>query len=265
MKPIKLVMQSFGSYGGKTIIDFTKPNQELFLITGDTGAGKSTIFDAIVFALYGEGSSISNKKARRNSKAVLDLRVLNLILNLNLWTGCLDNRRPISLKRSPAWNKPRVRNKEKGDILVNRKVDFYDLDGTFAESGVSADAKIEEIIGLNREQFMQVAMIAQNEFMQVLRASSQDKKAIFSRLFNTEKYARITDVLKDQLSEAKSNLKQIETSITSTLENCSFPETLINNFEALSIQQSLKEGRSQCSIVEIEQFQKDLSSIIKNP
>ena len=54
MKPIKLVMQSFGSYGGKTIIDFTKPNQELFLITGDTGSGKSTIFDAIVFDLYGE-------------------------------------------------------------------------------------------------------------------------------------------------------------------------------------------------------------------
>ncbi|WP_304683393.1 AAA family ATPase [Ileibacterium valens] len=263
MKPIKLVMQSFGSYGGKTIIDFTKPNQELFLITGDTGAGKSTIFDAIVFALYGEGSSISNKKSAQEFKSRFGSASLEPYIELEFMDGMPGQQKTYIIKRSPAWNKPRVRNKEKGDILVNRKVDFYDLDGTFAESGVSADAKIEEIIGLNREQFMQVAMIAQNEFMQVLRASSQDKKAIFSRLFNTEKYARITDVLKDQLSEAKSNLKQIETSITSTLENCSFPETLINNFEALSIQQSLKEGRSQCSIVEIEQFQKDLSSIIK--
>lgn len=63
MKPIKLTMQSFGSYGGKTVIDFTIPEQNLFLVTGDTGSGKSTIFDAIVFALYGETSSGTNKKS----------------------------------------------------------------------------------------------------------------------------------------------------------------------------------------------------------
>ena len=62
MKPIQLTMQAFGSYGKKTVIDFTKPDQNLFLITGNTGSGKTTIFDAIVFALYGEASSNANKK-----------------------------------------------------------------------------------------------------------------------------------------------------------------------------------------------------------
>lgn len=62
MKPIQLTMQAFGSYGKKTVIDFTKPDQNLFLITGDTGSGKTTIFDAIVFALYGEASSVVNRK-----------------------------------------------------------------------------------------------------------------------------------------------------------------------------------------------------------
>ena len=68
MRPLKLTMQAFGSYGNKTVIDFTKLNQNLFLVTGDTGSGKSTIFDAIVFALYGETSSTRNKKAVWNFK-----------------------------------------------------------------------------------------------------------------------------------------------------------------------------------------------------
>ena len=71
MRPLRLTMQAFGSYGTKTTIDFTKINQNLFLVTGDTGAGKTTIFDAIVFALYGEASSTANKKSGDELRAKL--------------------------------------------------------------------------------------------------------------------------------------------------------------------------------------------------
>ena len=71
MRPLKLIMQAFGSYGKQTAIDFEQANQNLFLITGDTGAGKTTIFDAMVFALYGEASSGTNKKSGQNSRASL--------------------------------------------------------------------------------------------------------------------------------------------------------------------------------------------------
>ena len=76
MKPLRLKMQAFGSYGKETVIDFEKVNQNLFLITGDTGAGKTTIFDAIVFALYGEASSSTNKK----DGVVLQSQYVNLSL-----------------------------------------------------------------------------------------------------------------------------------------------------------------------------------------
>ena len=87
MRPQKLTMQAFGSYGQKTIIDFTKTDQNLFLVTGDTGAGKTTIFDAIVFALYGEASSVSNKKKALCCRASMQDWSLSHMWNWNLQTG----------------------------------------------------------------------------------------------------------------------------------------------------------------------------------
>lgn len=81
MKPLKLTMQAFGSYVKPGTIDFEKPEQNLFLITGDTGAGKTTIFDAIVFALYGEASSGANKKMEMNCRVSMQIRSCRLLWN----------------------------------------------------------------------------------------------------------------------------------------------------------------------------------------
>ena len=81
MRPLTLEMQAFGSYGDRTKIDFRKPSQNLFLITGDTGSGKSTIFDAIAFALYGEASSTANKKVEQSCRASLPQRAQSLMWN----------------------------------------------------------------------------------------------------------------------------------------------------------------------------------------
>lgn len=81
MRPLTLEMQAFGSYGDRTKIDFRKPSQNLFLITGDTGSGKSTIFDAIAFALYGEASSTANKKVEQSCRVSLPQQAQSLMWN----------------------------------------------------------------------------------------------------------------------------------------------------------------------------------------
>lgn len=190
MRPQKLTMQAFGSYGQKTIIDFTKTDQNLFLVTGDTGAGKTTIFDAIVFALYGEASSVLNKKegvVLQSQYAALDLEPY---VELEFTDG--QEKDIYTVRRVPRHLKKITRGAAKGvgTREITGSVTLIMPDGTEYPQKES-NGKIQEIIGLTKNQFMQIAMIAQGEFMELLRAKSDDKKKIFRRLFNTEMYENI--------------------------------------------------------------------------
>jgi exonuclease SbcC len=171
-------MQAFGSYGKKTSIDFTKPNQNLFLITGDTGAGKTTIFDAIVFALYGEASSNSNKKdgAELQSQFVDYGTEPFVELTFSELTG--GTALLYTVRRVPR----HIRTLKKGDGLKDEKetVSLTMPDGMeYSQNQKETDGKLEEIVGLSKEQFMQIAMIAQGEFMELLRADSNKKRRSF--------------------------------------------------------------------------------------
>ncbi len=215
MRPIQLTMQAFGSYGQLTTIDFTKPGQNLFLITGDTGAGKTTIFDAIVFALYGEASSGANKKdgAELQSQFVgFDTTpFVELVFTEEDADGTPAQ---YTVRRIPHHFRKLKRQSKTGNSVTEEKesISLTLPDGReYSQNQRESDAKIEEIVGLSKSQFMQVGMIAQGEFMELLRAKSDDKKLIFRKLFGTQQFQQIVDELARRRKEKLSDMTRIRT------------------------------------------------------
>ena len=224
MKPLRLKMQAFGSYGKETTIDFEKVNQNLFLITGDTGAGKTTIFDAIVFALYGEASSSSNKK----EGVVLQSQYVSYeyepFVELVFAEKNGEEQEIYTVRRVPRHLKPITRGANKGKAKENTgSVSLIMPDGMEYPTK-ETDRKIQEIVGLTKSQFMQVAMIAQGEFMDLLRAKSDDKKVIFRKLFNTEMYQDIVNELANRKRTKEKDIAVLRTQCQSDLGRVCIPE-----------------------------------------
>ena len=225
MKPLKLKMQAFGSYGEETLIDFEKVNQNLFLITGDTGAGKTTIFDAIVFALYGEASSSANKK----EGVVLQSQYVDFakepFVELTFSEGNNADSEIYTVRRVPRHLKPITRGAGKGGQReITGSVSLIMPDGMEYPSK-EADSKLQEIVGLTKSQFMQVAMIAQGEFMDLLRAKSDDKKVIFRKLFNTEMYQDIVTELGNRKRVKEKEIAVLKTQCQGEVSRIRIPET----------------------------------------
>ena len=225
MKQIQLTMQAFGSYGKKTVIDFTKPDQNLFLITGDTGAGKSTIFDAIVFALYGEASSVVNKKNGTELQSQFSENSVEPFVELVFSEREGSEDVHYTVRRVPKHIRPLKRGT--GFKEESGSVSLIMPDGMEYPSK-ETDKKLEEIVGLTKGQFMQVAMIAQGEFMALLRAKSDEKKVIFRRLFNTELYQDIVDELAKRRKDKQGKIAQIKTACQTEVGHIIVPETEIS-------------------------------------
>ena len=225
MRPTHLTLQAFGSYGERTEISFERTNQNLFLITGDTGAGKSTIFDAIVFALYGEAGSTANKK----DGVVLQSQYVDYaqepFVELIFSEGNGSDRRIYTVRRVPRHLKRITRGAAKGTGIreITGSVTLTMPDGSDYPAK-EADAKLEEIVGLTKHQFMQVAMIAQGEFMELLRAKSDAKKLIFRKLFHTELYAQVTEELANRRREKERELAIVRTMVQTAVARVSIPE-----------------------------------------
>ncbi len=224
MKPLKLTMQAFGSYGRKTEIDFTVPNQNLFLITGDTGAGKTTIFDALVFALYGEASSDNNRKDGTELQSQYAAYSVEPYVELCFREQYNGAEAVFTVRRVP--RHVRVMRKGSGIREEKESVTLTMPDGQIANlSQKETDRRLEEIVGLTKSQFMQVAMIAQGEFMELLRADSNKKKEIFRKLFGTDIYQSITDELLRRCKEKRSRMSQIRTACQTEAGHIRLPKT----------------------------------------
>lgn len=260
MRPVKLTMQAFGSYGKLTQIDFREPNQNLFLVTGDTGAGKTTIFDAIVFALYGEASSSSNKK----DGVVLQSQYVELnvepFVELIFSEGTGETSQLYAVRRVPRHLKLLTRGagKNTGSREIAGSVSLIMPDGTEYPQK-EADSKLGEILGLTKSQFMQVAMIAQGEFMELLRAKSDDKKVIFRKLFNTELYQNIVDELMSRKRSLEKDIAQIKTACQTEAAHVVIPEV----YEQYQEMEGLKKQILNGEIIVMDSFLEQLEWLCK--
>ncbi len=202
MRPINLKMTAFGSYAGETEIDFELLGKEgLYLITGDTGAGKTTIFDAITFALYGEPSGEYRSEKMLRSRYAADTEPTSVTLRFE----CMG--REYTVSRTLAYKRP----KQRGDGTVNVGAScilyFPESDGRNPlEKENEVTAAITEMLGINRSQFKQIIMLAQGDFRKMLFAKSSERQDILRKILNTEVYRRFQETIKLRADDAEKDL-----------------------------------------------------------
>ena len=199
MRPLKLTMAGFGPYAGTQELDFSVlGSRGLYLITGDTGAGKTTIFDAITFALYGEASGQSREPAMLRSKYARpeDPTFVELTFDYGGQT--------YTVRRNPEYD----RAKKSGTGLTRQAADAQLTypDGRVVTKLREVNTAIRDILGLSREQFAQVAMIAQGDFRALLQADTEQRQRIFRDIFQTGRYVTLQKQLSIQASELKNQL-----------------------------------------------------------
>jgi exonuclease SbcC len=184
-------MSAFGCYAGVCVLDFEKFGSEgLYLITGDTGAGKTTIFDAITFALYGKASGDSREASMLRSKYAIPEAETYVEFTFSY------HAKKYTVRRNPDYSRPKKRGE--GNTRKDADAELQLPDGRKVTKIQDVTSEIENIIGITREQFVQIAMIAQGEFLKLLHAKSEDRREIFRRIFNTNHYHMFQEHLKTE-------------------------------------------------------------------
>lgn len=213
MKPILLTMQAFGSYGEKTEIDFQKGG-DFFLISGDTGSGKSTIFDAMMFALYGEVSTNGSGKENELLSQFVDVRKDKPLVSLVFTAHQHGQEETYKITRTPRHIRPAKRTgakqQEEGETAELLMPDGSQYPGKLSDT----NRKIEEIVGLTADQFRKVVMIAQGEFMDFLRAGSKEKTALLRDLLKTDYYYQLSERLKTLAKEKNTAAKTLRANMS---------------------------------------------------
>lgn len=211
MRPLKLTIAGFGPYAGAQELDFEALGTSgLYLIAGDTGAGKTTIFDALTFALFGKASGDSRKDDMLRSKYARaeDPTYVELTFTYNGQT--------YTVRRNPLYYRINLKKKDATDLVKQNADALLTLpDGSVVTKKTEVDNAIQEIIGLSREQFAQICMISQGDFRRLLEADTETRKKIFKDIFGTGLYSDLQTRLKDeasaldgQMTEARRSIRQ---------------------------------------------------------
>lgn len=257
MRPTKLIISAFGPYAERTLIDMDKLGASgLYLISGDTGAGKTTIFDAITYALFGRASGDSRDdsklfrclNAKPETKTEVDLTFV--------YAG-----KEYRIVRNPEYMRPKSRGE--GFTKEAASVTFYYPESSgkqgHASRSVSKEkdvaAAVQEIIGIDRDQFTKIAMIAQGDFMKVLLSSTDERKKIFRKIFKTDKFNALQDELKKRANEMDRQCSDSESTACTMIaqiqcgENSAQAETLEQE-KNLAAQRQIADWQGVCDMTQ---------------
>ncbi|OCA83733.1 AAA family ATPase [Pseudobacillus wudalianchiensis] len=217
MRPVKLIMQAFGPYAGREEIDFRKlENRTMFVISGRTGSGKTTIFDGISFAIYGRASGEERTGTDLRSQFAKDSMLTEVHLEFSL------KNRHYQIYRAPQQEKKKERGE--GVRTITAKAELYEINDQGEKKLIAAnvrdvDEKIKEIIQLDANQFRQILMIPQGEFRKLLISDSKEKEKVLQRLFHTQFYKLIEDKLKQQADELAKKVENGQKERTQLLDS----------------------------------------------
>jgi exonuclease SbcC len=219
MKPLSLTISAFGPFARETKVDFTQfGSGGLYLITGDTGAGKTTLFDAITFALYGEASGTD----RRGTMLRSDYAAADQPTYVELTFS--HRGETYTVRRNPEYERP----KKRGEGMATEKADaaLTTKNGTvLAAKPSDVTQKVAELLGIDVHQFRQIVMIAQGDFRKLLQADSKERAEILRKLFGTGNIQRFQEKLREKASQEKEGYKQLCQEILSEVRHLAAPET----------------------------------------
>lgn len=206
MRPLKITMSAFGPYAGEVTLDMQKLGKSgIYLITGDTGAGKTTVFDAISYALYGEASGNYRENTTLRSKYASADTPTFVELEFEY------NNEIYKINRNPEYPRPNKRGE--GFTKQRAEAKIFMPDNSVITNIKEVTAKVEEIIGINKNQFSQIAMIAQGDFRKLLNCETNERSKIFRKIFKTEPYHNIEIKLSSLFNELKRNREKEKSGI----------------------------------------------------
>ena len=256
MRPLNLILSAFGPYAGRIDIPMEElGSQGLYLITGDTGAGKTTIFDAICFALFGEASGPNRDATMFRSKYAEADTPTEVELTF------LHGGKEYFVKRNPEYMRPTKKGNKDGETKQTANAELHTPDGRVYSKVKEVTARIEEILGINKDQFSQIAMLAQGDFLKLLLADTKDRQEIFRELFQTQLYQTLQYRLEDKRKDIYGQVQDGRKSVNQYIKGIQVdPDDVLS----IEVEKAKKEELTSEAVIELLDKLTDQDSALKD-